>query len=253
MESDSDKEFVAGLEKGLMVIEAFTLNNGPLTISDAAKITGHSRSSARRSLITLERLGYLETDGKQFRPAPRLLRLAHAYVAASPLAKLVQPSLEALSERTREPSSFAVLDGSDAVFVARAAARRSLSSGLWIGSRLPAYCAATGRVLLAALPEEEALQRLQRMVRQRLTPNTITEIPALMEELARVRAQGYALNNEELELGVRSIAVPIRNAVGQTLASVSLATAASRRTTDNMIDTLLPELESVRRMLGSLI
>jgi IclR family pca regulon transcriptional regulator len=108
-------------------------------------------------------------------------------------------------------------------------------------------------VLLAALPEEEALQRLQRMVRQRLTPKTITEIPALMEELARVRAQGYALNDEELELGVRSIAVPIRNAAGQTLASVSLATAASRRTTDNMIDTLLPELESVRRMLGSLI
>lgn len=248
-----DKEYVAGLEKGLMIIEAFAMKNGPLTISEAAKITGHSRSSARRSLITLERLGYLEMDGNYFHPAPRLLRLAHAYIAASPLAKLVQPSLEVLSERTKEPSSFAVLDGSDVVFVARAAARRSLSSGLWIGSRLPAYCAATGRVLLAALSEEDALIRLQRMARQKLTPNTRIEIAELMEELRQVRVQGYALNNEELELGVRSIAVPVRNAVGKTVASVSLATAASRRSIDSMVNTLLPELESVRRMLSILV
>ena len=253
MSSTIEREFVAGLEKGLMIIEAFALKNGPLTVSEAAKITGHSRASARRSLLTLEQLGYVDTDGRYFRPAPRLLRLAHAYVAASPLAKLVQPSLEALSERTQEPCSFAVLDGGDVVFVARATARRSLSGGLWIGSRLPAYCAATGRVLLAALPAEDALQRLQRMARQKLTPHTLTEIPELMDELASVRAHGYALSSEEIELGVRSIAVPIRNGAGETMASVSIASAVSRRSADYMVNTLLPELESVRRMLRSLL
>ncbi len=253
MSSTIEREFVAGLEKGLMIIEAFALKNGPLTVSEAAKITGHSRASARRSLLTLEQLGYVDTDGRYFRPAPRLLRLAHAYVAASPLAKLVQPSLEALSERIQEPCSFAVLGGGDVVFVARASARRSLSCGLWIGSRLPAYCAATGRVLLAALPTEDALQRLQRMARQKLTPHTLTEIPELMDELSCVRAQGYALNNEEIELGVRSIAVPIRNGAGETMASVSIASAVSRRSAEYMVNTLLPELESVRRMLRALL
>jgi IclR family pca regulon transcriptional regulator len=251
--TSEDKEYVAGLEKGLAIIEAFGIRNGPLTLSEAADITGHSRASARRSLLTLQRLGYVESDGKYFRLAPRVLRLGHAYLTSTALSKLVQPILEAISERTHESSSLAVLDGTEAVFVARAATRRSLSSGLGLGSRLPAYCAATGRVLLAALPQEQAEQLLKRMARHRLTPHTRIELPDLLALLNEVRGQGYAVSNEELELGVRSIAVPIRDAAGRTVASMSLVAATSRHSLESMLQTLLPELERARRMLGTLL
>src|SRR5690606_30541264 len=141
--SPEDKEYVAGLEKGLAIIEAFGIRHGTLTLSEAAEITGHTRASARRSLLTLQRLGYVASEGKYFRLAPRVLRLGHAYVASTPLCRVVQPVLEATSERTHESSSVAVLDGMESVFVARATARRSLSDGLGMGSRLPAYCSAT--------------------------------------------------------------------------------------------------------------
>jgi len=248
-----DKEYIAGLEKGLSIIEAFGLRNTALTLSEAAEITGHSRASARRSLLTLQRLGYVESDGKYFRLAPRVLRLGHAYVTSNPLSKMVQPILEAISERTHESSSLAVLDGTDVVFVARAATRRSLSNGLGLGSRLPAYAAATGRVLLAALPPEEAELALKRSRRIPLTPHTRTEIPELLALLDDVRRQGYAVSNEELELGVRSIAVPIRDPEGRAIASMSVVASVARHSLENMLDTLLPQLESARRSLTGLL
>jgi IclR family pca regulon transcriptional regulator len=251
--TSEEKEYVAGLEKGLAIIEAFGICNRPLTLSEAAAVTGHSRAAARRSLLTLQSLGYVQSDGKYFRLAPRVLRLGYAYVSSTTLSKIVQPTLEAVSERTRESSSMAVLDGSDVVFLARAATRRSLSSGLGLGSRLPAHCAATGRVLLAALAPEEAERRLKRMARHQLTPHTRTGIPDLMMLLEEVRAQGYAVSDEELELGLRSIAVPILDVGGQTVASISIAVSTSRRTLENMLETLLPELESVRRMLAAML
>jgi IclR family pca regulon transcriptional regulator len=251
--TSADKEYVAGLEKGLAIIEAFGIRNGALTLSEAAEITGHSRASARRSLLTLQRLGYVDSDGRYFRLAARVLRLGHAYLTSTSLAKIAQPTLEGLSERTRESSSLAVLDGGDAVFLARATARRSLSTGLGLGSRLPAHCAATGRVLLAALPPAEAERRLQRMPRHALTPHTRTAIPDLMLLLEEVRAQGYAVSDEEIERGLRSVAVPILDAGGQTIASMSIAASASRRSLDSMLDTLLPELERVRRVLATML
>ena len=251
--SKEEKEYVAGLEKGLLIIEAFGIKNKALTLSEAAEVTGHSRASARRSLLTLQRLGYVECDGKYFRLAPRVLRLGHAYLTSTSLARIVQPTLEAISERTRESSSFAVLDGTDVVFVARAATRRSLSNGLGLGSRLPVHSAATGRVLLADLPPDEALLRLKRMARSQLTPHTRVDIPVLMALLDDVRKQGYAVSNEELELGVRSLAVPIREGSGRTVGSLSIVSATSRRTLDNMIEDLLPELERARRMLASVL
>lgn len=248
-----EKEYVAGLEKGLLIIEAFGLSNKAMTLSEAAAITGHSRASARRSLLTLQRLGYVDYDGKLFQLAPRVLRLGHAYLTSTSLARVVQPTLEAISERTRESTSFAVLDGTDVVFVARAATRRSLSNGLGLGSRLPAYCAATGRVLLSSLPEQEALLRLQRMARRPLTPHTRVELPVLTAMLDEVRKRGYAVSNEELELGIRSLAVPITNGSGMVCGSLSIVSATSRRTLENMIENLLPELEQARAMLASIL
>jgi IclR family pca regulon transcriptional regulator len=251
--SGDDKEYVAGLEKGLSIIEAFGILNRPLTLSEAAEVTGHTRASARRSLLTLQRLGYVESDGKLFRLAPRVLRLGYAYVTSTATAKIVQPVLETISERTHESSSLAVLDGSDVVFVARAATRRSLSNGLGLGSRLPAYCAATGRVLLAALQPEDAEQRLQRSRRVPLTPYTRTDLDTLLAVLDDVRQQGYAISDEELELGVRSIAVPVRDSSGRIIASMSLVASVRRRTLDDMLETQLPQLESARRMLAAML
>lgn len=251
--SKEEKEYVAGLEKGLSIIEAFGLKNKPLTLSEAAEVTGHTRASTRRSLLTLQRLGYVESDGKLFHLAPRVLRLGHAYLTSTALARTIQPVLEAISERTKESTSFAVLDGSDVVFVARAATRRSLSNGLGLGSRLPAHGAATGRVLLANLPEDEAELRLTRMARHKLTPNTRVDVPTLMSYLAEVRRQGYAISNEELELGVRSLAVLVSNGQGQAIGAISIVSSTARRTLDNMLEELLPELERARWMVGSLL
>lgn len=252
-QANVEKEYVAGLEKGLAIIEAFGIRNGPLTLSEAAEITGHTRASARRSLLTLQQLGYVESDGKYFWPGPRVLRLGHAYVTSTPLPKVVQPILESISERTHESASLAVLDGTDSVFVARAATRRSLSNGLGLGSRLPAYCAATGRVLLASLHKDEAEMLLKRTRRHPLTPHTHTDVDDILGLLDEVRSQGYALCNEEIELGVRSLAVPVRDTAGRTVASLSIAAAASRHTISGMITSLLPELERGRRTLSSML
>lgn len=251
--SKEDKEYVGGLEKGLAIIEAFGLRKGALTLSEAAEITGHPRATARRSLLTLQRLGYVESDGKYFRPAPRVLRLGHAYVASTPLPRLVQPVLESVSERTRESSSLAVLDGHDVVFVARAAPRRGLSNGLGMGSRLPAHCSATGRALLAALPADEAQRLLMRMPRRQLTPRTRTEVPELLALLEEIRHTGCASSDEELELGIRSIAIPIHDHDGHTVAAMSVVASASRYTIEKMLDALLPELQSARRVLAALL
>jgi IclR family pca regulon transcriptional regulator len=248
-----DREYVAGLEKGLSIIEAFGIERRALTLSEAAKITGHTRASARRSLLTLQKLGYVESDGRLFRLAPRALRLGHAYVASNPLYKVVQPVLEALSQRVQEPSSLAVLDGADVVFVARASNRRSLSSGLAMGSRLPAFCAATGRVLLAALAPQECETLLKRSRREALTPHTRTAVPELMALLAQARTLGYAYSDEELELGVCSIAVPVPDAGGRIVAAMSIAAASTRYTVEKAAKMLLPELESSRRMLCTLL
>lgn len=249
----ADKEYVAGLEKGLSIIEAFGIEHRALTLTEAARITGHTRASARRSLLTLQRLGYVESDGKYFRLAPRILRLGYAYVASNPLPKVVQPILEALSQRVQEPSSLAVLDSAEVVFVARASNRRSLSTGLYMGSRLPAFAAATGRALLSALPREEYETLLKRSRREALTPHTRTSIPELMALVEEARGLGYAYSNEELEPGLCSIAVPVPDASGRVVAAMSIAAAASRYNVQKAVDLLLPELESSRRMLTTLL
>lgn len=252
LKPSGDKEYVAGLEKGLAIIEAFGIRKGKLTLSEAAEITGHTRASSRRSLLTLHRLGYVDWDGKYFTLAPRTLRLGYSYLASNPLCRLVQPVLEATTERTGEPSSVAVLDGMESVFVARAAAKRSLSDGLGLGSRLPAWCSATGRVLLAELDEEEIEFQLRRIVRRRRTPRTLVELPELMEAIRTARIEGYAIVNEELQLGLISIAVPLRDGDGRALAAMSLAVSASRFTPADIAERLLPELESARLMLSNL-
>ena len=248
-----EKEYVMGLEKGLAIVEAFGIAKGPLTLTQAAEITGHTKAAVRRSLITLCKLGYVSQNGRLFQLAPRSLRLGHAYVASDPLTKVAQPVLDMMSERTKESSSIAVLDSQHAVFVARSTHRRSLSTGLGVGARLPAYCSATGRILLAGMKRGEVEFMLKRMSRPALTPHTRTTIADVMAEINTARDKGYAVCDEELEIGLRSIAVPIRTGDGQLLAALSLSVATSRMSRAQAVESLLPELERARRNFAALL
>jgi IclR family pca regulon transcriptional regulator len=232
---------------------AFGSHRARLAVSDAAKLTGLSRAAARRCLLTLEKLGYAEYDGKFFSLTARVLKLAHAYVISTKLPGLVQPVLEATSERIQEAASIAVLDGLEAVFIARSTTRRSLSAGLAIGSRLPAYCAATGRVLLSDLADDTIQRMLAQMTLRKLTPKTITDPALLIDEIRSVRTIGYAINEEELELGLRSIAVPVRDPNGRLVASMSIAAETSRVSKTQMVEQILPALEASRRMLEGML
>lgn len=252
-ERPPEREMIAGLEKGLAIIEAFGAERERLTLSEAARLAGISPAAARRCLRTLQSLGYAVSDGRYFRLAPRVLRLGQAYVASSRLPKIAQPVLESLTEHTHESASIGILDGCDVVFVARSTARRSLSIGVGVGTRLPAYCSATGRVLLAASPDGDVDACISSSALQRLTPRTIVDKAALLAALAAARAQGYAISDEEIELGLRSIAVPIRDGSGRTVAAMSLAVRTASMSRELTIERLLPALESARRTLASVL
>lgn len=232
---------MGGFAKGLSVIEAFSNNHEGMSIADIARITGLDRATARRCIITLVNTGYATANGRLYSLTPRVLRLSSAYLNAS-LPRLLQPSLESLAEKLHESCSAAILDKTEIMYIARASQHRVMSIGLQIGSRLPAYCTSMGRVLLAALPTEEARERLRSTERKPLTPHTLTKIDDLMEELNSVRGAGYAINDQELELGLRSIAVPVRNIAGKVVAALNVGVPAAHISTTQLRKAFLPQL-----------
>jgi IclR family pca regulon transcriptional regulator len=237
-----DPSFISALARGLAVIRAFGQGRERLTLADIAKSTDLPRATVRRSLLTLQALGYVATDGKHFTLTPSVLSLGYAYLSATPLPRAIQPTLEMVSERTNESSSAAILDGAEIVYVARAATRRIMSVGLSTGSRLPAYCSSLGRVLLAFEPRERAAELIARIRPQKLTPHTVTDPKALLGILDEVRARGYSLVDEELEIGLRSIAVPVRNASGQVVAAMNVSAQAGRISREDLLRDILPVL-----------
>lgn len=250
---DQDRDYVMALEKGLAIIEAFGQIRGGANLTRLAEVTGHTKASVRRSLHTLCRLGYAQQVGREFRLAPRALRLGQAFVVSDSLARIAQPILETTAERTKESASMAVLDSQDSVFIARATHRRSLSAGLGVGARLPAYACATGRVLLSGLPREQVKFMLGRMARPEITTHTLTSLPAILKQIDRAGRDGYALCDQELEMGLRSLAVPIRNSAGQVIAAMSLSVSTQRLDVQGILDTLLPELERARQKFPALL
>lgn len=246
-----DRDFVVSLQKGLEVLTCFGRDAGKLTLSEVARLTGSSPASARRSLHTLESLGYLESDGKRFWMAARSLLVAHAYLASRPTPQLAQPLLDTLSERTRESASLGKLLDDDVIIIARATARRSLSTGLGIGSRLPAYCSALGRVLLASLPPDEAARRVRAMHRVPLTPRTICRADEVLARVRQCREEGWAGNDGELELDVRSMAVPVIDREGRTIAGLSISVRAERMGFSEFRSALLPALLKARDSLAA--
>lgn len=237
-----DKDFIGGLAKGLRLVEAFDSAHTRMTVTEAARSVAISLASARRCLLTLCRLGYMQTDGKYYWLGHGALRIAYAYAASTRLPRLLQPALDALSERSRESASLAVLHDNAAVIAARSTARRTMRVGLGVGSRLPLYCSSAGRALLAALPREQAQTLMCSMPLVQLTPRTVTEVGKLHKLLQACRQQGYSACDEEIELGVRSIAVPILNQAGATIAAMTISTRAERMTLGEMVAEYLPAL-----------
>jgi IclR family pca regulon transcriptional regulator len=245
-----DRNHVASLAKGLEVLCAFGRAHSRLTVSEVAALTGATPASARRSLLTLHALGYLASDGKHYWMLPRALLIAHAYLSSRATPSLAQPLLDGLSERTRQSASLGKLLDNDVIIIARSTARRSLSTGLGIGSRLPAYCSALGRVLLASLPPAEARRRLQAMQVARLTPRTETDPARLLDAVAACRERGHATSDEELETGVRSMAVPVFMHDGRTVAGLSISVRAERMGLEAFRETMLPILLRAQAQLA---
>ncbi len=248
-----ETDFVGGFAKGLRVIEAFGEDRPRLSISDVSKITGLDRATARRCLLTLTELGYAEYDGKFFMLMPRILRLGHAYLSGTPLPTIIQPHLDHLSQTVGESASASVLDGTEIVYIARASQMRVISINLMAGSRLPAYCASMGRILLAWLDEAEARAMLDNSELRARTPFTRTNPDQLMEELRRIRSQGFAINDKELELGLRSIAVPVFNHRGAVVAALNIGAPVAHLKVADLVERILPEMLIIQSELRSML
>ena len=235
-------EFVQSLARGLAVIRAFDGEHPELSLSDVARRAELTRAAARRFLHTLTSLGYVRTDGRLFALTPRVLELGFSYLSSLSLPEIAQPHLERLSHEVGESVSAAVLDGTDIVYIARVPTRRIMSVRIMIGTRFPAYATSMGRVLLAGLPDEERDAVLAASARVHLTDRTLTEPAALRAELDRVRAQGWAAVDGELEQGLRSLAAPIRGRGGSVIAAVNVSTAATVEPVSALVDRFLPRL-----------
>lgn len=246
-----DPDFMTSLARGLHVIRAFAGVDRRLTIADVSRATGLTRAVVRRCLYTLRELGYAATDGRTYALQPRILNLGYAYLSTAPIPIAAQPVLEELSAQLAEATSVAVLDDGAVVYVARAATRRIMAVTLGVGSRLPAYCTALGRVLLAAMPPEQAAQELAKFELVAHTRFTLTSRRRIEEILAEVRAEGFAVNDQELEVGLRAIAVPVRNVVGATVAAMNVSVQASRVTLGELLEKSLPLLRAAAGRLGN--
>jgi IclR family pca regulon transcriptional regulator len=235
-------DFVQSLERGLAVIRVFDRSRPQLTLSEVAAATGVTRAAARRFLLTLTDLGYVRNDGRFFSLSPRVLELGYAYLSGLTLPEVAGPHLEALVAEVGESSSVSVLDGGDIVYVARVPVSRIMTVAISVGTRFPAYATSMGRVLLAGLADAALEVHLRGLAAERLTPRTVTSPKALRAEIQRVRAQGWALVDQELEEGLRAVAAPIRDRAGRTMAALNVSAHASRTTLESMRRDLVPPL-----------
>jgi IclR family pca regulon transcriptional regulator len=234
--------FVQSLERGLGVIRAFDAEHPELTLSDVARSTGLTRAASRRFLLTLADLGYVRTDGRWFSLSPRVLELGYAYLSSLTLPEVAEPHLEQLVGEVRESSSVSVLDGHDIVYVARVPVSRIMTVAISVGTRFPAYATSMGRVLLAGLPADALEEYLGSVRIDRLSPRTVSTPDALRTELDRVRKQGWALVDQELEEGLRSVAAPLHDRAGRVVAAVNLSAHASRTSAEKVRRELVPPL-----------
>lgn len=229
LDPERGAHFVQSLARGLAVLRAFSAEDPELSLSDVARRTGLTRAAARRFLLTLVDLGYVDVDGRAFSLRPRVLELGYAYLSGITLPEVAVPHLERLSEEVQESSSVAVLDDLDVVYVARVHTKRIMAVAINVGTRFPAYATSLGRVLLSGLPPAELEDHLERVALRPLTPRTVRTAEELRAEVDRAREQGWCLVDQELEEGLASMAAPLREPSGRVVAAVNVSTHATRR------------------------
>lgn len=240
--TEAGSDFVQSLERGLAVIQAFSATSPRLTLSDVARATGLTRAASRRFLLTLQHLGFVDSDDREFFLTPRILRLGYTYLSSTPFWDLAQTHIEDLVDRVHESSSISVRDRDEIVYVARVPTKRIMTISLAVGSRLPLYPTSMGRVMLAGLPDHEIDAYLERAELRPLTSRTVTDPAALRAIVMDVREQGWALVDQELEDGVRSVAAPLCGHDGRVLGAVNVSAHATRTNLDALRKQFLPLL-----------
>ncbi len=248
----SHPDFMTSLARGMAVIRAFSNETQSLTIKQISETVGISRAAVRRCLYTLGQLGYVSSGGPAFSLRPRILALGYAYLSSTPLAVSAQPLLDQVSSTLHESCSLAILDNDEILYLARSkTTKRIMSVDLRVGSRLPAYCTSMGRVLLAGLPPDEIRAYLNRVNLRPYTERTVTSRDRLIEILHGVRTAGFAIVDQELEIGLRSIAVPVKDDLGSTIAAINLGLHSSRVSLGKMRGQFLPHLRSAASELSA--
>lgn len=245
-----EADFVQSLARGLLVVRSFDAEHPRQTLSEVAARTGLTRATARRLLLTLTDLGYTTMDGREFSLGPGVLSLGYAYLSTLSVRAIAQPFLESLSEQVDESTSMSVLDGTDVVYIARVPTKRIFSVDLDIGSRLPAYATSMGRVLLGGMTDEEVDEILAESDLGALTEKTITDPKRLKAEFAKANRQGWYVLDEELELGLRSIAAPVAGRNGRPVAAVNVSTAVARTSMEEIESSIIPHLLDVSRSIS---
>jgi len=245
--------YVQSFARGLSVIRAFSAEAPRQTLTEVAKRCGLTRAGARRILLTLETLGYVKADGRLFALTPKILDLGFAYLSSQPLWQFAEPVMQQLAGELKESCSAAVLEGGDIVYVLRVPARKIMSINLGVGSRLPAWCTSMGRVLLAGLPAAELEEQLARVQFHSHTARTARNLDELRTRIAQVRSQGWCLINQELEEGLVSLAAPIVDRNGQTIAALNVGAQVNRTPPEALLEQCLPRLleaaQSISRLL----
>ncbi len=253
MSSQDDPNFVASLSRGLAVLRAFSNQQSRLTLTEVTERVGFSKAAVRRFLHTLKALNYVESDGKYFWLTPVVLELANAYLTSQPLVELVQPYVEQVSKETGETSSVSVLKGHEVIYVARHLTHHIMSVALNIGTRLPAHYTAMGRAILSRYPREWLDGYLDTAEIRAFTQHSITDRGLLRQEIEKADERGFSLVSEELELGLRSIAVPIVNKRGQVVAAINVGTQCGRESEVQFIERIVPSLQQAAQEIESLL
>ncbi len=238
----SDRDFINSLARGLEVITAFSRSKPSMTLSDMSRATGLTRATVRRLLLTLVREGYAKTDGKYFSLQPKVLKLGFAVISSMGIWEVAQPIMNSLSERLQESCFAVVLDGDKVTYVAKADSKRLVNIGINVGSRAPVHAVSSGRVLLAALPDAKLQQYLDNATFEKLTPYTTVSKVKLREEIEEVRTSGWSIVDQELEIGLRSISVPIRHTDGEVLAALNVCCPSARISPEEIRTRILGEL-----------
>jgi DNA-binding IclR family transcriptional regulator len=253
--TNSDKYFLGSLARGLSVLDFFGDHDGPATLKELSEATGLEMTAAFRIAHTLERTGFLARDAmtKRYQLGHKVGRLGGAYLQDLDIRRVALPYIKQLVAEVRENVSLAALSGEDAVVIERIEAQQTLTVRGRVGWTFPVYCTSLGKALLAALPEEEAMAILETMDRPKITTNTITELPALKRELAKVREQGFALNDEESAPGIRAVAAPIQDSLGDVAAAINIGGPSMRITPEDLVGRLAPRaLEAAATIAGEL-